>query len=1224
MSVNEKNIREDIQKDFQNSYLIEAGAGAGKSTLIIERIVNQVIKNKIRLKRIVAITFTKNAGNELEERLRKKLYEIREQIEKSQEQEMIDHINQAISDLDYMEIGTIDSLCNVILREQPFETGFLSMGFRLVDEMENELIIQKNYADQIRHIHTKEGYLDLLKELEYTGSEDSVNKYFALKDIYEQSCRYSLVPLAIDSKSYNYDAIDIFYKYEMNFWDDVVRQLREMLVEHADKKNKEKSIKKNSNFGKILLSHMFDSSKQLTREEYVQLTRKACEDISSNKNPSRSLFKYANKEWSDRIPDIDFNELYQKYIDKQHRVNQLCARLIDDIRNDYIAYKRKNNLLTFEDLLYYTRELLVNNPDVRRKYRDKYQTIFVDEFQDTNPLQTEILFLLMDQNSDNRDWKKSVLKPGALCLVGDPKQSIYRFRNADITLYNEVRQRFTSNMKASNEHQERFISLQWNFRSHESICAYINERFNGEDEVGDDNNPDAFRVGFYKEAQMPHQTVFQGMEAQGLINSEETKQINDGASQKSIEGVYKYTFEADDKIKINDFALQNSENIAKMIQTMVESQVCIREYCNEQIKFRPVKYKDFLIITLRKKNMDLYIRIMDKYGIPSSLSGEKYYYYEDETVNLMELIGFLANPSNSILLVNVLKNIYDINLNDITQDKVILKYVNWRAIKELDENLQKKYGLDAAIEELDKLIKYRNKVNDPKQILEYCINQLIAIYKPRYTELQFQTAYATLVNFVEKVKEEDVSNLYSLYRCIEEKYIEKPVKREASINQDDVVRIMNLHQVKGLEGKIVILAGNQTDRKSNKIYTLVDRKYNDSSRVLVKAGSYLHSDWEQVKSENNLHEKSEEHRLFYVAATRAINALIVSTDEKFKIWETICSQKDTIRNINDSFDEWGIDYQNFEMKEAKAIELSEVKTKEFYPLQDKLKSLSDSSFIDITPSQLEHEYLPESKSSFSLDFAKKEENDDAHGPKWGTLIHRVFELLINSGLENKGKFNVGQSIEKAIREFYRDVYQEKPLLADHLYTDKYTKKMEEIKNDKKLKLTTQNMLINVLREDIEQICNNLLRNELEDINFKQLILASEKVMTELPFSIKVETNSHNPLDQMIIESVNKTLDTIQEKQDITLGYKIKRGEKHIYINGIIDLALKYNDAYHVIDFKTNRIRNGIHGFKKKMQNDYQAQLELYSVIIAKIFEAPVEKIDKYLYLTSIKEFQILI
>ena len=150
-------------------------------------------------------------------------------------------------------------------------------------------------------------------------------------------------------------------------------------------------------------------------------------------------------------------------------LHPIIMRAVAPASEEFAAWRRRNGRLNFQDLLLIARDLLREHPSVRRAFQERFLPILVDEFQDTDPIQAEILFYLTGEDTDEKDWRELSPKPGSLFVVGDPKQSIYRFRRADIETYGAVRDRL--------EKTGRVLNLTANFRSTGRLCGWVNGVF---------------------------------------------------------------------------------------------------------------------------------------------------------------------------------------------------------------------------------------------------------------------------------------------------------------------------------------------------------------------------------------------------------------------------------------------------------------------------------------------------------------------------------------------------------------------------------------------------------------------------------------------------------------------------------------------------------------------------------------------------------------------------
>ena len=234
---------------------------------------------------------------------------------------------------------------------------------------------------------------------------------------------------------------------------------------------------------------------------------------------------------------------------------------------EYAAWRRRNGRLNFQDLLLIARDLLRDHAHVRRSFQERFLPILVDEFQDTDPIQAEILFYLTGDDPEQRDWRRLVPKPGSLFVVGDPKQSIYRFRRADIETYGAVRDRLAKH--------GRVLRLTANFRSSGRLCAWVNG---------------VFARRFPAEA-TPQQAAWVPLAAQKPEGPPGVFLLETRTSGGSVQPVVD----------------QDARRIARTIDALVRK--------------RERRPEDFLVLFRTRKFMSDYARELESHGIPYELSG---------------------------------------------------------------------------------------------------------------------------------------------------------------------------------------------------------------------------------------------------------------------------------------------------------------------------------------------------------------------------------------------------------------------------------------------------------------------------------------------------------------------------------------------------------------------------------------------------------------------------
>lgn len=468
--------RERIRTDHDTTLIVEAAAGTGKTTSVVRRVVEFLGAGAARISQIAAITFTEKAAGEL--RLR-----IRQELETAVERERAagggtrrrERLDAALSQLEEASIGTIHAFCATILRERPIEAG-VDPDFEILTEAGQRVFFGEVFR---RFVEAQldspgPGIARLLRR--------SRNPAQSPIELLEQAGRRLLDYRRFDAP------------WTRRGWDaaaavrSLVREARELPAGNGSKAGGQPRVVPSLNMIEDLyralpkdppgqkpnwLVRSMTQAADLAREIRVReeaggvdtdwleqaLAELKVQGYSGRRIPD---FPHA-RDWRDRFRD--------RLQDFQRQSNaDLAALLREDLRSlirDYENAKQRAGKLDFDDLLLRTRDLLRGNGAVREEIAGRFRHLVVDEYQDTDPLQTEIALLLTADEPPDGEWGKAVPRPGSLCLVGDPKQSIYRFRRADIAHYLEVRDRLVAGGAA-------VVRLTTNFRSTPGICDFVN------------------------------------------------------------------------------------------------------------------------------------------------------------------------------------------------------------------------------------------------------------------------------------------------------------------------------------------------------------------------------------------------------------------------------------------------------------------------------------------------------------------------------------------------------------------------------------------------------------------------------------------------------------------------------------------------------------------------------------------------------------------------------
>ncbi len=466
----DEQARQRIRTSLDESLIVEAAAGTGKTSELVRRIVRVLAEGRADVGSIVAVTFTRKAAGELKLRLRQGLDRARsggaDPIAKR-------HLEQAMVRLEEAHIGTIHSFCADILRERPVEAG-IQPGFEELDETEAPRLfgrVFQRWAEETLN----EPSPGLRRALERTGSWEASRT--PLEQI--RSAAWRLIEWRDFPSPWRREPFDRQAEID-RLVPDVSDLARMALAARRSGDNLRQALAPAVDFlnrierAEAVRSRDYDEMEALLVQVALRLKR--------NRKKGRGAF-------SDRFTRAEVLERREEIIAglEEFRVRadaELASLLRDELWELVERYnnaKMRAGKLDFVDLLIATRDLVKNDAAVRHFLQRRFTHLFVDEFQDTDPLQAEILVLLAADDPDEDDWRRVRPVAGKLFLVGDPKQSIYRFRRADVVLYHALRRDLTARGVG-------LVYLSRSFRSVPAIQNVVNAAFapemNGDPESG--------------------------------------------------------------------------------------------------------------------------------------------------------------------------------------------------------------------------------------------------------------------------------------------------------------------------------------------------------------------------------------------------------------------------------------------------------------------------------------------------------------------------------------------------------------------------------------------------------------------------------------------------------------------------------------------------------------------------------------------------------------------
>jgi ATP-dependent helicase/nuclease subunit A len=826
----DQDARDRIVANHDRNMLVEAGAGSGKTTAMVRRLVALILTGAGTIDQIVAVTFTRKAAAELRERFQEEL----EKQFRAADPTSIEaqRARLALDNLDSCFLGTIHAFCARLLRERPLEAG-VPPDFTEVYGAEEELLRRESwnrFRERVASRRRKDGkHSRLLAKLVAAGIEQR-QLFGVFTHIAENSDVRFTAPLASAPSSAEIDhvrqtlqrlltnALQLLPRHEPEAgWDDLQKRVRSLRF----------------------------SRDELKWDQRVELFKAALEAVYGNKAVVLNRWT-GDKRHFDLIKDLAAD--WAALDEPNNPVRATCMRWLAYRYQYAIRYARaaaafyaeerlRRGRLTFQDLLLRTAALLRDHPAICRELGERYQFLLIDEFQDTDPVQAEVLFRLAATNpSTHEEWLSLEPRDGALFVVGDPKQSIYRFRRADIALYLRVKQRFREFGEV--------VELTANFRSHGAIGRFVNQAFVGRFPAADD--PQLHQATFAELRTKPER------EQSGRVGW--------------------YRFSPEPGRGWIHIARPDSARIAPWI--------------HERIASGERQPRDFLILTRTKHQLKEFAHALERNDVPYEISGAGIG-VEEELQELILLLRALADPGNPVLTLAVLEGMFFGIDHDTLHEHALAGGHFHLLSRERSGN-----AVDEALTQLQRLWELA-RTETADVAIPLIVDELGILPYAASGELGATRAGALLFA-LDVLRQGCLAGRTTLAEAIE--LLESALHRDESDaplmpGATNVVRVMNLHRAKGLEAAVVILANplESMDRAPNMVqrrlpdgsaegwFAVFDSTSRDRRKPIARP---IH--WDALEAEERLYQQAEEDRLLYVAATRAAEELIVARCDKME------------------------------------------------------------------------------------------------------------------------------------------------------------------------------------------------------------------------------------------------------------------------------------------------------------------------------------------------------
>lgn len=1171
----DQEARNAVKTKLDQNILLEAGAGSGKTSAMAGRFLELINSQRADLSEIVAITFTKKAANELGERIRKKLAEV--------DSPLADELHRSF-------IGTIHSFCGMLLRERPIEAG-VDPQFSEIDDGEDAAILDTVWNEYVMNADLSRN--QILARLDLFNLNTDALKQFLKIVCDNPDLEFELPGESPADLDGFLTMVDQAYAALVRLIEATVKKIPDLEQVEAGKRDAlqltiERTLPKIRRRQPLSAVEKINLLKWFHTTTKISVVQKCWGNSKEEKTQGKEIGK-AFAEFKLEIVAPVFE------LRGQYGYNHVAVPFVKEAKGIYEARKKALSVLNFQDLLQKAADLLEGNPEVRQYFQKKYRYLLVDEFQDTDPVQARLMMYLTGQELTESRWDAITPIPGSLFVVGDPKQSIYSFRRADISIYQRFKERMV-------ETGGQVVEFTTNFRSVNELGVWFNKLF-----------PDLFQMGkviqdLIRKGKEKVTEFFRSLQA--LFSSADT--VKD-SHVDTIAGVFKYKCDADARSGGMAMDMDHIERIIRYLTSCCSISVPVPGDETGATETRRIAYKDIMVLFQKKAQLTSYGKVLSQRGIPVKTTGADVVQRTAQFQALSDLIRMLAYPEENALLYKVLRGpVFQFSDSELfTYAELGGRFYIYTDVAGMRERIRARIaepGNTAIMAEhlelleriqltFDLLVRFASymRMMVPAAATERIIDDL-GMTANMLADRESLTELSSFFSLVEKIRMNKLTNVWDLNQFVEEinVMIQSGYEEEIdlAVEGQNTVRMMNLHKAKGLEAPIVILATPFSGRvKQPNLYVDRSRELGDGDYGIarIKLGSKFYSKefispaaWNEVSDLAMAKAEAEQVRLLYVAATRAGNALIISDS----------SAKDN---------PWAPLLAEIEVDKDKSMLLGGsllVKGKE-----DESPEEEDEGFIrDINRIIV--------KSGFNLEDARKDtapEAGAAAGNGAGT-----------------GDDAISISIEQILQRTRKALTEREPSYLTYTPSEKASKKMKvsEVAGAEVTARSGSDEFPGLPDLDPDLILDNSMEIHLEGdqevfrrlrtqlgtavhLVFEGMIRGNrdqEQLISHIVRQIDEQQISEKVLREVYRQFKDSSLYTrirqaSQVYTEVPIAIKVPAGEtfagttfeRDCYVNGSIDLVLQETDGWTVVDYKTCA-RTEV---KSELVQRYQPQLDAY-------------------------------
>ena len=1189
-----KKTAEQIQAIYSSgqNILVSASAGSGKTFVMAERILDQLARG-VEIRQLFISTFTVKAATELKERLEKK---ISQQIQETQDLELKKHLGRQLADLPNAAIGTMDSFTQKFLTKHGYLLD-LSPNFRILQNESEQLLLKNEVFRQVFEHHyqvkDKDNFSRLVKNfagrskdarglrkqvymiydfLQSTSNPQAWLEESFLKGFEKADFSVAKEKLAEDIKERLWD-LESFFRYHLEndakeFGKAAYLESVQQVLDEID------SLSHKSTFDNIqkVLERVVSISKDKGGRALTNASRKAeLQDL-------KEVYNQERKEKFEKLISLNDQITLLKFQEDYHQDSWDLAKTFQFFMRDFVAAyrqrKREENAFEFADISHYTIEILENFPQVRKEYQERFHEVMVDEYQDTNHIQERMLELL--SNGHNR------------FMVGDIKQSIYRFRQADPQIFNEKFHRFAQDGK-----EGQLILLKENFRSSSEVLDATNDVFKHlmDEEVGEISYDGM------------HQLVFGNTDIQ--VNPENKAEV--------------LLYDRDDSDSDDDEELASNKLTGEMRMVLKE----ILHLHND----KGVPFKDMALLTASRSRNDQVLLALSEYGIPVKTDGAQSNYLQSLEVQVMlDTLRVIHNPLQDFALVALMKSpMFNFDEDELarlalqkSEDKVQENFYEKLVNAQAQTSLQK----DLIKTELHKKLDFFMETVQAWRLYSktHSLYDLIwKIYSDRFyydyvgALPNGQARQANLYALALRADQFEKSNFKGLSRFI--RMIDQVLEAQHDLANvavappKDAVELMSIHKSKGLEFPYVFILNidQQFNKQDSMSEVILSRRNGLGLKYVARVATNAKEEYvpstiklsipsltyTQNEEELQLASYSELMRLLYVAMTRAEKKLYLvgkGSREKLEAKEYPTNGQGLLTR------ETRLDASNFQ---DWIWAICQAFSKE--DLHFTVRFEGEEDLTQETIGELENKSQLQDQSQ--ADNRQSETIKDA--------LEMLKEVEVYNEIHRAAINLPSVQTPSQIKKFYEPVMDMEGVVVAGQSQLKESTVQFNLPDFSKTKKVTGAEIGSATHELMQRI--NLAKKP----TLETLTEALEQV--QVSSDVKSKINLEKILsffDTDLGQEILANQDKLYREQPFSMLKRDEKSQENFVVRGILDGYLLYDDKIALFDYKTDRYEHA-----SQLIERYRGQLDLYAEALSRSYQ--IETVEKYLILLGKDQVEVV-